>query len=382
MKILLVDDEPIVLESLERLLGSLGSDSWQITCVTSGASALEVLGSNPIDLIISDMRMPGMDGAELLAATAARWPKVARFALSGEVSQFQAIRAAGVAHQFLSKPCRSDAMIAALTRIDGLSSGLEAATVRSIISAAPTLPALPKIYTTLRDYIADPRVNVRTIVEVIRQDPSIAAKIVQLATSSFFFRGSTTTDLAGAIGRLGVPLIARLVLVEGLLAASAGFPAHLGYAEEARRFFNASVVAEAVVSSKMRLEASLAVLLAPVGRAVMIAADPTRVEEASALAIAEDLSIMEAERRVFGACHAAVGGHLLSLWGIAPSVVSAVALQHTPAAFVDGDEVLAAMFLANRDVRGIALAPELASATGAQALIRDWDRHTLRQGGN
>ena len=113
-------------------------------CASSGAKALEVMASTHVDLVITDMRMPQMDGVELLTTTASRWPKIARFALSAEANDLMAIRATGVAHQFLGKPCRANTMLAALNKLDCLSSGSEADAVRALVSAVPRLPALPK----------------------------------------------------------------------------------------------------------------------------------------------------------------------------------------------------------------------------------------------
>lgn len=186
------------------------------------------------------------------------------------------------------------------------------------------------------------------ISDVVRQDPSLAAKILQLANSSFFFRGANTTDVQTAVARLGVSLLSHLVLVEGLMAN--GIVEDPAYAADVRRCFRASLVAEAAVSAPHRDEAALAVLLCPIGRAVMIAADPEGVAIAAEVMTSEHLTQAEAERRVFGTCHAAVGGHLIALWGLPLAVSRAVRLQHRLDTFVPGEELYAAMLLANGTV--------------------------------
>jgi len=73
--LLFVDDEPNILNALRRLFR--GSD-YKILTAENGKSGLEILHSNAVDLIISDMRMPQMDGAEFLSAAAENWPDIVR----------------------------------------------------------------------------------------------------------------------------------------------------------------------------------------------------------------------------------------------------------------------------------------------------------------
>ena len=78
--LLLVDDEPSILSSLRRLLRTSG---YQIHTAESGQAGLEILEREAIDLVISDMRMPEMDGATFLEQVRARWPATTRILLTG-----------------------------------------------------------------------------------------------------------------------------------------------------------------------------------------------------------------------------------------------------------------------------------------------------------
>jgi YesN/AraC family two-component response regulator len=64
-RILFVDDEPMVLDGLRRSLHSMRKD-WEMVFVTSGSEALESMANQSFDIVVTDMRMPGMDGAQLL----------------------------------------------------------------------------------------------------------------------------------------------------------------------------------------------------------------------------------------------------------------------------------------------------------------------------
>ena len=370
VNILVVDDEQIVLDSLRRVLSSLGSDAWDISYASSGEQALELLDASRFDLLITDIRMPGMDGADLLASVAERWPRIARFALSADTNRDNSIRAAAAAHQFLGKPCAPNVLIAAITQIERLGEGAEVAAIRTVVSSVRRLPTVPALFATLRTALNNERGDVRVVADLVRQDPSLSAKVLQLVNSSFFFRGSTISHVQAAISRLGVSLLSRLVLVDGLM--SNALTVDRAYEREVQRFFSASLVAEAAVSAPHRDDAALAVLLCPIGRAVLIAADPSAFSRATKLVDDDKLALVDAEREVFGTTHAAVGSYLISLWGLPRPVGDAVGLQHQPTTFRVGDQIHAATLLANRDVRGLEAGPI------ALGITEEWDRNRAR----
>ncbi len=101
--LLLVDDEPNVLSSLRRTLRSVAG---RVLTAEGGAAALQVLEREPVDLILSDMRMPNMTGAELLGHVAEQWPDVVRILLTGYADVESSIRAINEGHiyNYLTKP--------------------------------------------------------------------------------------------------------------------------------------------------------------------------------------------------------------------------------------------------------------------------------------
>jgi len=101
--LLCVDDEPHILSALQRLLRSTGH---KVLTADSGAAALALMEREPVDLVISDMRMPVMSGADLMHQIHDRWPHVTRLLLTGhsDVSATIAAINEGQVHRYLTKP--------------------------------------------------------------------------------------------------------------------------------------------------------------------------------------------------------------------------------------------------------------------------------------
>lgn len=108
--LLLVDDEANILSALRRLLRPTG---YRILVAENGTQALATLEEQTVDLVVSDMRMPGMDGATLLAEIRKRWPQTMRLLLTGyaEVSSAVAAINEGGIYRYISKPWNDDELI-------------------------------------------------------------------------------------------------------------------------------------------------------------------------------------------------------------------------------------------------------------------------------
>ena len=111
--ILLVDDEESILNSLRRLLRG---QPYDVLLAGSGAQALEIMAAQPIDLVMTDARMPTMDGAMLLAETHRLYPSTTRILLTGYADMSMMIKAIneGQIHRYISKPWNDEEMLLTL----------------------------------------------------------------------------------------------------------------------------------------------------------------------------------------------------------------------------------------------------------------------------
>jgi len=115
-RVLFVDDERSVLAMLERRMRE-HRDRWHVLFAEGAGEALAYLQIQHVDAVVTDMRMPGIDGAALLDIVRDQYPEAVRIVLTGEVETARATRIAALAHRVLGKPSSADAIIDALDRV-------------------------------------------------------------------------------------------------------------------------------------------------------------------------------------------------------------------------------------------------------------------------
>lgn len=351
-RLLFVDDEEFVLRGMKRIL-SLHQERWDMTFVTSGDAALAELERGGFDVIVSDMRMPRMDGATLLNRVARDHPRTVRIALSGYADRELILRCVGAAHQYLVKPCDAATLEGAILRIESLLKRDRAEVVR-LVARCPVLPVVPEMYSQLTALLQDPACSIEQIAGVIAHDTAMTAQILKLVNSAFFGLGREIADPAEAAQYLGVETIKTLVLGAHLFKPlNRDLPEGVSIDRFLRHAQACAAQADRVVDllegdRAERHQAYVACLLHDIGKLLLAVNQPEDYARAIALARAESLPLTEAERRIFGADHADVGAYFLGLHGLPLSIVESVARHHDPSFAVEAGGVpLAALHVAN-----------------------------------
>ena len=122
-RILLVDDERMVLRALRRLVLSRHPD-WEVLCARSAAAALGFLNSHaPIDVMVTDLSMPDVDGITLLGIVKERHPEVVRVVHSAHIESFVPQLAGGLCHEVLGKPAGATELVGTLELASGSRKG-------------------------------------------------------------------------------------------------------------------------------------------------------------------------------------------------------------------------------------------------------------------
>ncbi len=345
-RILFVDDEPRVLDGLRQSLRTKRK-LWDMSFATSAADALAALAKDAFDLVVSDMRMPGMDGAELLGRVAALQPQATRMVLSGQMDEGAASRAAKVAHRFLAKPCDPETLESTIGRALELRSLLNSEHIRSCLGGVSTLPSLPAACMALNRALEDDSASVDSVARIIESDVAMASKVLQLVNSSFFGAPRTMANVSQAVSYLGMNTMRNLVLAQAMFQAFSGADVAALEREQARALLCARIARSLLPDKRLAEVAATAALLHELGSLALASRMPAEYRETHAKAERLKCSLYEVERESLGTTHAEVGAYLLGLWGLPHDVIEGVAHHHGDWAKVVRLDVVAAVRLAD-----------------------------------
>lgn len=330
-RVLFIDDDPAVLAGLRRMLRSKRNE-WDLTFADGGQGALETLARESFDVVITDMRMPGVGGIDILAHLRVEHPETVRIVLSGHTEQSSALRSASLAHRFLSKPCEPLRLIEAIDQACRLEQRLRNPELRRLVGQMTALPSPGQVVLDLNEALATPGTSIELVAEIVAGDVAISVKLLQLVNSAFFGLAQEVTSVRQAVAYLGTSLIRSLVAASEVFA----------FAHEVRPVPYDSVpllhdhslrvaqLAQDLAPPALGQDAFVAGLVHDVGALVLAAVLPDLVESIRDEVARGERATHVIETEHFGADHADVGAYLLSLWGLPYAVVEAVAHHHEP----------------------------------------------------
>lgn len=339
-RVLFVDDEPMVLQGLQRMLRPM-RETWDMVFAEGGHKALEMMSEQPADVVVSDMRMPVMNGAELLTEIMKRWPATVRLVLSGHADRELVAKCVGVAHQYISKPCDPEQLKSMIQNAVLLSHHLVSEDVKRIIGSIDQLPSIPKVYLDLREALKREDVTLLEIGEIVQRDIGMTAKILKLVNSAFFGLRRTITSPQEAVSYLGLETIQVLVLANGIFEQTKIFETRLFNVDHLwHHSLSVATGAKALANFEklgktLADEAFVGGLLHDVGVLVLAANFPAQYDNLAKVVLEEKISIPMAELEEFGVTHAEVGAYLLGLWGLPASLLKIISLHHRPSVAAD-----------------------------------------------
>ena len=193
-------------------------NEWQMTFVGSAQAALDALKAEPCEVVVTDMRMPGMSGAELLEVVQREYPDTIRLILSGQAETESVMKALGVSHQFLSKPCDAEILQGTIARAFTLRDLAGNPAVKTLVARINKLPTLPATYQQLVECLKSPTADMDDVAKIISHDPSMSARLLKVVNSAYFGLAKPVADVARAGALLGLDRIMALVLGQGIFS--------------------------------------------------------------------------------------------------------------------------------------------------------------------
>jgi HD-like signal output (HDOD) protein/CheY-like chemotaxis protein len=336
-RVLFVDDETLVLQGLRRSLRPM-RDEWDMEFLDSAEAALAAMEQRPFDVLVTDMRMPMMDGAQLLEAVRQRFPHTARIVLSGHSSLETIMRAVTPAHQYLSKPCDIDELKQKLTRALAIQDVLLDPAMQQIVSQLPSVPSLPTLYVQITDALQKEDGTLSEVARIISQDMGMCAKMLQLVNSAFFGLPCRVSSPAQAVSLLGLDNVKALVLSIGIFSQlDPGLLCDMSSLWE--HSFKTAMYAKAIstaqgadwADSKAGDSAFTAGLLHDIGKLVLACSMPGKYQLVLLKLDSRGGDASSLEQEIFGCTHGQIGAYLMGLWGLPDMIVETVGWHHIPA---------------------------------------------------
>ncbi len=334
-QILFVDDEPRILEGLKRMLRPMRRD-WEMSFANGGKEALAFLEHTAVDVVVSDVRMPVINGVQLLTQVKNLYPHTIRILLSGQSDEEMTLSAIGPVHQYLNKPCDANILKSTITRACALRDLLNDEQIRQLVSQIDTIPSVPDLYVELEKELHSPECAMENVAAIMAKDVGMTAKILKLVNSAFFGTQQHISDITQAVMYLGIDTIKTLVLSIQIFQQLGAIMCHgfdldrfsqhsLAVADVARK-----IMISEQANGQMVDETLAAAMLHDLGALLFVSHFPDRYQECLRAACDQKVPLYEAELQTIGITHAEVGAYLLGLWGLNTPIVEAVAYHHTP----------------------------------------------------
>ncbi len=361
--ILFVDDEINVLNGLRRMLRNRKKE-WHMVFVDSGAKALELLEDMAFDVIVSDMRMPGMSGARLLTNIRGKYPRMTRIALSGYSDTEMILESIKATHLFIAKPTDAQTLSSLIERSLSIQSIIHDPELCDFISGISSLPSVPVIYEKLVRILASKDASIDQVAELISSDIGMSVKLLQIVNSAYFGLAREIVSPAEATAHLGLDVIKSLVLS---IKVFEKFEKEVDTRSLNNIWHRSQLVGNIAkkiarkegFSQKEADQLLIAGMLQDLGELVMLQYFPESLAEHVQWTDINDGDAILQEKQAIGVSHDQISVYLLRLWGIPQTVVECVAYHHHSEHFVSNELTMPhILFCAN------VLAEDIINGTG------------------
>lgn len=339
-RIIFVDDEDAVLRAYERAFFEQ-EDVWEMTFLNSAKDAIEIMTSQHVDMLVTDIRMPIMDGIELLKWVLDNKPNILRLIISGQFDEKVVQNSLRLVQQYLFKPCDPDKVIKTIEEIFDLDNKLNTKELADIVGNMESLPSLPTLYNEISTALQNSNCSLRDVGNIIVKDIGMTTKVLQLVNSAYFGLRRKLTTPDEAVVYLGTEAVKAMVLSLQVFSELAikGLPQ--GYLDELWEhcFMVANFakkIAEIESDEKPIVDNSFTSgIIHDVGKLVLLLNRKEKFIELMNGESANNAFLLNVEKKFFDVDHCELGAYLLDSWGLPHAIVKPVAYHHAVECFAD-----------------------------------------------
>ncbi len=389
-RVLIVGEDAVLCDDLNKEIAR-SPRGFQLAFARGGTEALSIMEQTPVRAVVADMQLQGVNGAQLLAEILRRHPGVLRFIRADLADQQAVMKCVGAAHQYLIKPCDGQTVIDALQRAFSMETWLPSDMVQGIMGQLKRLPSPPQVYFKVVAALQTPDFDIEEIGRQIERDPAMTAKLLQLVNSAVFGLRLQVSSAREAVMYLGVETTKSVILLAHTFSYFDRIkPNCISVTALWQHCIRVGRVAQAIAegegaSSDIVGQSFTAGMLHDCGKLALVANLPDQFSKAVELARERGCELWEAEKDIFGANHAEIGGCLMGIWGLPMPIVEAVALHHHPSQLVSkGFCALTAVHAANvltherdapiKGLRGPAMEDNYVNEMSLGGRLHNWQR--------
>lgn len=334
LKILFVDEDQDALAGFRTMLHAK-RNKWKAAFASSSEQALELLRTKHFDMVMADVRLPGMDGADLLKEAETLQPETVRIILTGYSEMQALLKSVKHAHQFITKPCNSTVITDTIERMANLRHILMDESARTMVTRLDSLPSMPELFVRIKNELESQDPDLSKVARLVEQDIGLSASLMKLVNSTFFGFYDEISSPSRAVVLLGVEALKGLVLGTHFfkqldLKKLSGYSVEKLWSHSLRTGMYAKTIAAMESDSKEFVDnCFVAGFLHDIGKLIFISQ-----EQDIYLPVLEGVRksggpILDVEKRQLGVTHAEIGAYLLGLWGFKEDVVKGVYGHHT-----------------------------------------------------
>ncbi len=332
--ILIVDDEQGILDAFRSMFRREGH---MLHLFTSPGGALEFLGREHVDIIMSDLRMPEMSGMEFLSRTVDLCPRATRIMVSGYEDRETILRslAKGLAQHYVMKPWEDHELKKLIQGVTGQLLDPRLLKLKGIFGGLDAFPAPLLHHMELRSILARPDASIVTITEEIEKNPPVVAKILQISNSVYYGARKPITTVRDAIQFVGTASLENLVMAIEAFQSFGSCPdpwAKQQIDEMWRTAIARAHYAKTIASRWDGFQDGHVVyaasVLQDIGLVVRAYTDPAGYRKLLEGVRHAEAGILESDAEVFGETHDEIGSMLLTYWNLPDSIAAAVGRHH------------------------------------------------------